>query len=435
MTRRIAEQIVIHATAIALCLSCVDAKSDSFGDIEDYIGEYQRMAAFDGVVLIAEGDEIIWQMAFGAASYELDQPMTTAARFRIASLSKQVTQAAIGRLVDAGKLTLQSRLADFLPDFPNARRITIRHLLEHTAGIAHTNRLDWMDMSVAMTLDEIITGLATEDLLFRPGIDSQYSNGGYALLAKVLEVASGTSYGDYVEKAFSLQGYPSLGDEAANESVPNMATRYAPGPVYGERVPAETYITANRIGGGSLYANAEDVFRFFRDSYGGGLLSAETSLSLFEKPADGDITITGRSPGALAQIYLDVENDLTVVTLSSNSAWPASLNDDVVSLYRGQTVKLLPATRARNTLPPHEMRTFAGKFRMQQFGWNVTIEADTSGLVFVQDKTRTAFVRTTDNNFHLPIYDWLCRFSAYNTEFECRQRSPDSEARFFFERI
>lgn len=434
MTRRIAEQILNPITAIALCLVCVVAKSDDFGNIEDYIAEYQRMAAFDGVVLIAEGDEIVWQMAFGAADYEQDQPMTTAARFRIASLSKQVTQAAIGRLVDDGKLTLESRLADFLPEFPNARKITIRHLLEHTAGIAHTNRLDWMDMSVAMTLDEIVAGLATEDLLFRPGIDSQYSNGGYALLAKVIEVASGTSYGDFVEKELSSKGYPSLGDEAANETIPNMATRYAPGPVYGERVRAQTYVTANRIGGGSLYANAEDVFRFFRDSYAGNLLSTETSLSIFEKPTDGDITITGRSPGALAQVYLDLENDLTVVTLSSNSAWPGTLNNDVVSLYRGETVELLPAARARATAPPHEMRTFAGKFRMQQFGWNVTIEADASGLVFVQDKTRTAFVRTTDENFHLPIYDWLCRFSAYNTEFECRQRSPDSEARFFFER-
>ena len=434
MKIRIAEQFFIHATATVLCLFWADAKPNSFGEIENYIAEYQRLAVFDGVVLIAEGDEIVWQMAFGSASYEREQAMNTAARFRIASLSKQVTQAAIGRLVDDGKLTLQSRLADFLPDFPNARRITIRHLLEHSAGIAHTNRLDWMDMSVAMTLDEIVAGLAREELLFKPGLESQYSNGGYALLAKVIEVASGTRYGDFVDKEFSLKGYPSLGDETANASIPDMATRYAPGPVYGERVAAEPYITANRIGGGSLYANAEDVFRFFRDSYAGNLLSAETSLNIFEKPADGDITITGRSPGALAQIYLDFENDLTVVTVSSNSGWPASLNSDVVSLYRGETVELLPATRARATPPPHELRTFAGNFRMQQFDWNVSIEADASGLVFVQDKTRTAFVRTTDENFHLPIYDWLCRFSAYNTEFECRQRSPDSDARFFFER-
>ena len=435
MTTGIAAKLLTRATAIALCLACVSAKTAGFREIQDYIASYQRMAAFDGVVLIAQGNEIVWQMAFGSADYENARPMSTVTRFRIASLSKQVTQAAIGRLADDGKLTLQSRLADFLPDFPNARRITVRHLLEHTAGIAHTNRLDWMDMSTAMTLDEIVAGLAGEDLQFTPGVDSQYSNGGYALLAKVIEVASGTSYGEFINREFASTGYPSIGDEAAHEAIPDMAKRYAPGPDYGHWVAAQTYITANRIGGGSLHATAEDIFRFFRDSYSGNLLSIDTSREIFEKPADGDITITGRSPGALAQIYLDFENDLTVVTLSSNSAWPGSLNDDVVALYRDEKVELLPARRAENALPPHELRTFAGNFRMQQFGWNVVIEPGSGDLIFIQGDLRTALVRTTDESFHLPIYDWLCRFSAYNTEFECRQRNIKSDARFFFERI
>lgn len=434
MSTSITRSALIRGAALALFLTCSGAQAQNLRQIEEYIGEYQRMAAFDGVVLIAEGDNITWQAAFGSADYERAQPMSTATRFRIASLSKQVTQAAIGRLVDQGKLTLQSRLADYLPDFPNARRITIRQLLDHTAGIAHTNRLEWMDMSTAMTLDEIVAGLAKEKLLFKPGIDSQYSNGGYALLARVIEAASDGSFHDFLEKEFAAGGYPSLGHENANETIPDMAKRYAPGPDYGQRVAAQTYITANRIGGGSLYGTAEDIFRFFRDSYTGRLLSTDTTREIFEKPADGDITITGRSPGALAQIYLDFENDLTVVTLSSNSAWPGSLNDDVVALYRGEKVELLPATRAKNTLPPRELQTFAGNFRMQQFGWDVVIEPGTTDLVFNQGGLSTALVRTTDGRFHLPIYDWLCRFSAYNTEFECRQRSTKSDARFFFER-
>ncbi|MGI9205623.1 MAG: serine hydrolase domain-containing protein [Woeseiaceae bacterium] len=431
----ITRKLLVHAAGALLCLSSLGAQADNYRNIENYLSEYQQMAAFDGVVLIAESGEVVWQKAFGFADYQDERPMGTASRFRIASLSKQVTQAAIGRLADDGKLTLRSRLADFLPDFPNARGITIRQLVEHTAGVAHTNRLDWMEMSNAMTLDEIVTGLASEALLFKPGLDTQYSNGGYALLAKVIEVASGMNYRDFIEQEFASAGYPSIGDEAAKETVPDMATRYAPGPEYGQRIAAQTYVTANRIGGGSLYANAEDIFRFFRDSFTGALLSTETTQNIFARPADGDITITGRSPGALAQIYLDFENDLIVVTLSSNSAWPGSLNDDIVSLYRGENVELLPAMRAENALAPHELNTFAGNFRMQQFGWDVVVEPHNADLIFKQGEISTAFVRTTDNLFHLPIYDWLCQFSAYNTEFECRQRSTKSDARFFFERI
>lgn len=418
-----------------MCIApATTARSDNFETIEAYVADYERMAAFDGVVLIAEGDNIVWHRAFGSADYSQSLPMTTDTRFRIASLSKQVTQAAIGRLVDEGKLTLQSRLSDFLPDFPNARTMTIKHLLDHTAGIAHTNRLDWMDMSVAMTLDEIIDGLSNEDLLFRPGIDSQYSNGGYALLAKVIEVVSGSSFGDFIEQTFAVGDYPSLGDEATHAIVPNMAQRYAPGAVYGERVEAEVYVTANRIGGGSLYTNAEDLFRFFHDSYNGSLLEAETTAAIFEKPEDGDIQITGRSPGTLAQIYMNFDDDLSVVTLSSNSAWPASLNSDIVSLYRGEVADLTPFTVSETAMPVDELQSFSGEFGMKRFGWTVSIEPLDGSLIFVQNRIRTAFAPTTDNEFHLPIYDWLCRYSAYNTEFECRQRDPDADIRFLFER-
>lgn len=424
----------LRLKATACLLLTGPAFADNFGAIEDYVADYQGMAAFDGVVLIAEGDEIVWFKTFGFADYDRALPMSTDTRFRIASLSKQVTQAAIGRLVDEGKLTLQSRLSDFLPDFPNARRITIRHLLEHTAGIAHTNRLAWMDMSVAMSLDEIVKELSNEELLFSPGIDKQYSNGGYALLAKVIEVASGASYGDFIKENFADNGYPSIGDEAAQEIVPYMAKRYAPGPVYGERVAAATYITANRIGGGSLYANAEDVFRFFRDCYAGELLSPDTSATIFDKPEDGDTLITGRSPGALAQIYMNFEDGLTVVTLSSNSAWPGSFNSDIVSLYRGGASDLTPFTLVDKQMHADDQQALSGTYEMKQFGWTVNIEPFAGSLIFIHDKTRTAFARTTDNAFHLPIYDWLCRYSAYNTEFVCRQRDPDANIRFLFER-
>jgi hypothetical protein len=59
---------------------------------------------------------------------------------------------------------------------------------------------------------------------------------------------------------------------------------------------------------------------------------------------------------------------------------------------------------------------------------------DDGQLVFVQDQVRTAFARTTDGEFHLPIYDWLCRYGDYGMDFECRQRDPDAEIRFRFTR-
>lgn len=426
-----------RAAVALLALVCIASRAEESGQrfsrIEAYVDDYVRLAAFDGIVLIAEGDEVIWQRGFGFADYTRMIPMTPETRFRIASLSKQFTEAAIGRLADEGRLRLDDRLDTFLPDFPAADRITLRQLVDHTAGIAHTNTLDWMDMCRGMTLDEIVAGLAGEDLQFEPGTDRRYSNGGYALLAKVIEVAGGTSYGDFLHKV--LPDYPSVGHEAAFAVVPMMAARYAPGPVYGVRVEAETYVTANRIGGGSLYADASDVWRFFRDSYRGELLSDESTAALFPKPADGDAQVTGRSPGALAQVYLDFDEDLAVVTLSSNSGWPGSFNSDIVALYRGEDAALTPFALRETPLKPAELRRYAGRFASARFGWEVEIAPADGTLVFVQGNVRTAFAPTAAREFHLPIYDWLCRYAADASALECRQRDPDAAIRFQFARL
>lgn len=402
--------------------------------IDAYVEDYREMAAFDGVVLIAEGDEIVYQCAYGLADYRFGTPITSGTRFRIASLSKQFTDAAIGRLIDAGRLKLDDPLAKHVPEFPNGERITVRHLVEHASGVPHTNELDWVDMKEPLTLTELVTGLAEEDLVFEPGTDQDYSNGGYALLAAVIEAASGQSFAGYLETEFARNGFPSVGHEDALEVVPEMAHRYAPGPVYGERIEAPVYLVANRIGGGSMYAAAGDVWRFFRAAFLGDFLSEKTREALFRLPSDGDGHVLGRSPGALAEIYMDFESGLAVVTLSSSSGWPGSFNADIVSLYRGEDANLTPFTLDPTPLSSADRERYTGAFESERFGWKVRIEPGESGLVFAQDDVRSAFAQTTDGSFHLPIYDWLCDYEADASAFTCRQRDPDNDFRFDFRR-
>lgn len=403
--------------------------------IDAYVGAYEDMAAFEGVVLIAEGDSVVYECAYGSADYGLDVPMAVDDRFRIASLSKQFTEAAVGRLVDAGTVSLDSALATYLPGYPNSERITIQQLIDHTSGVPHTNSLAWMDMHRGMSLDEIVTRLAREPLDFEPGTDESYSNGGYALLAAVVERVSGLTYAGFLNREFGTGGYPSVGHEAPRQVVPRMVHRYAPGPDYGERVEATTYVVANRIGGGSLYANARDVWRFFTDTYSGAVVSDSVTARLFRMPDDGDVLITGRSPGSLAQVYLD-EGGLAVVTLSSNSGWPGSFNPDIVALYRGdaEEAALVPFTLSEQPFEDQPAEAFTGEFVSDRFGWKVRIEEGDGGLVFVQGDLRTAFGRTESGSFHLPVYDWLCDYDADRTAFTCRQRDPDNDIRFSFRR-
>lgn len=408
---------------------------EAVAQIERYVEAYVEMAAFDGVVLIAEGDRVVYARAFGKADYRFGAPLHPDARFRIASLSKQVTAYLVGRMVDAGRADLDAPLTAVLPDFPHADRITLRQLIDHTSGVPHTNRLAWMDMSTPMTLGEIVAGLAAEPLSFEPGTDSEYSNGGYAVLAAVVEALYGQPFGEVVRAEVAAAGYPSIGHEEGFAVVPGMAYRYAPGPAYGARVEAAPYVNANRIGGGSLYAGVADVWRFFRATYRGALLSAATTEALYPRPSDGDVLITGRAPGALAQVYYDLADDLAVVTLSSNSGWPGSFNADVTALYRGEDAALTPFSLDPEPLTPAEVARVRGDFLAERFGWEVRIEAGASGAVFVQDALRTALGRTTTGAYHLPVYDWLCAFADDGSAFTCRQRDPDAEIRFIFERV
>ena len=201
--------------------------------------------------------------------------------------------------------------------------------------------------------------------------------------------------------------------------VPGLVSRYAPGPVYGERTEAQEYVSANRIGGGSLYANAEDVWRFFRSSYMGELLSEAVTAELFALPSDGDLLITGRAPGALAQACLDFNSGLSVVTLSSNSGWPGSFNPDIAALYGGEDVTLTPFAIDDEPVTPEFAALHTGEFVAERFGWEVAIETAETGFVFVQGEVRTAFARTRSGSFHLPIYDWLCDYGQDGKSFTC----------------
>ncbi|MEM7706428.1 MAG: serine hydrolase domain-containing protein [Pseudomonadota bacterium] len=404
--------------------------------VRTYVREYVDFGAFDGVVLLARGENIVFHEAFGFADYRHRLPMAVDARFRIASLSKQFTQAAIARLVAEETLALNSRISQFLPDFPRGKEITVLQLLDHTAGIPHTNRLAWMDMQEPLALEEIVSGLAAEPLDFEPGSQSRYSNGGYAIAAAVIEAASGRSYADYIQQEIAERGLPSVGHETAYETVTSMAHRYAPGATVGSRVEATPYLTANRVGGGSLYANAEDLFRFFRTTLRGTEMSDEIHSALFAMPEDGDIRITGRSPGALAQVYYDVNEDLTVVTLSSNSAWPGTFNRDITELFRGNPVKQLPVRLlAEKEVAEDELNAIAGAYEPERFSWDIRLERTERGIVYVQNESRVAFRKTEDGVYYLSIWDWLCTFENRYESFTCRQRDPTSQSAFVFHRV
>lgn len=148
-------------------------------------------------VAIVEKGQLVYSTSRGLASVELNVPLIAASRFRIGSLTKTVTAAAILKLQADGQLNLDDPLAKWLPNFLGSSGITIRELLNHTSGVS-----DAWDAPLAEVLSTeqrlALIGKAHAD--FPPGTDWRYSNSGYMVLGAVLEKVTGLSWSDAARK-------------------------------------------------------------------------------------------------------------------------------------------------------------------------------------------------------------------------------------------
>jgi CubicO group peptidase (beta-lactamase class C family) len=148
--------------------------------------------------------ELFYSKGFGTANLDTGAAVTPQTGFRIASITKQFTAAAILLLAEEGKLSIGDPLAKFLPDFPRASEITLRQMLSHTAGLSdYINGQDHNLLVTAQrqdyTADEIIRIIQNRTPLYRakPGATWLYSNSGFALLGIVVERVSGLAFPDF----------------------------------------------------------------------------------------------------------------------------------------------------------------------------------------------------------------------------------------------
>ena len=141
---------------------------------------------FMGSVLIARAGEVLLSQGYGMANLEHGVANSPQTKFRLGSVTKQFTAAAMLQLQEQGLLKVDRPISTYLPDYPQGGAITIHHLLTHTAGIPnYTSFPDYVQKQRStMTLDEIIAWFSDQPLEFTPGDRYSYSNSGYTLLTK-----------------------------------------------------------------------------------------------------------------------------------------------------------------------------------------------------------------------------------------------------------
>ena len=167
-------------------------------DVEKFVAPYLEMRDFSGAILISQNGMILFEKGFGLSDLETRAPNTAQTRFRIGSLNKQLTAAAVLLLEEKGKLSTDDAVSKFFPDFPNGAAITLRQLLTHRSGLPkYVPFSDRTREPSSAELLKIIGALAPEA---KPGERYNYSNAGFVLLALVVEKVSGESFPEFLTK-------------------------------------------------------------------------------------------------------------------------------------------------------------------------------------------------------------------------------------------
>ncbi len=244
-------------------------------------------------VLVLQNGEPVVRRAYGMADLENGVAATPATNYRLASVTKQFTAAAILLLAEDGRLALDDPLRRWLPSLPAAALpVTIRHLLTHTSGIVDYEDVIPPGTSVQLRDADVLRLLESQDTTyFAPGSTYRYSNSGYALLALIVERASGESFARFLrERIFEPLGMENtVAREEGISTVTHRAYGYSGRDGRWERT--DQSLTSAVLGDGGIYSSIDDLARWDAALYDDRLLRRE-SLALAFTPA----TATG-DPG------------------------------------------------------------------------------------------------------------------------------------------
>ena len=236
-----------------------------------------RLGAPGLSIAIVRDRELRWSAGYGLADLENDVPATPLTVYRLASVAKPITATAVLQLAERGKLDLDAPIQRYVPGFPEKPwPITARQLLAHQSGIRNWSREEFHNTRRFTSITESLEPFKDDGLLFEPGTRTQYTSLGFTLLGAAIEGAGGAPFMDQLRASvFQPAGMESARDDNVFAIVPHRARGYFR---HGDGTLANAPLTdtSNRLPGGGLVANAEDVARFASAWQRGLLLKPET---------------------------------------------------------------------------------------------------------------------------------------------------------------
>ncbi|UHQ24606.1 beta-lactamase family protein [Lysobacter sp. 5GHs7-4] len=351
--------LLLSPAAIAAPASAVPAASPT---LDAFVADYARQHDFSGTVLVTRDGRNAYAGSFGDANRVFGVPNTPQTRYKIASITKTFTAVLILQLRDEGRLDLERRIGDYLPDYAGegARRVSVHQLLNHSSGLANLDTVK--DAQTAIrdglpvyqlphTSDALLARYCAGRLSAEPGRAFDYNNCDYIVLGKIVERVTGQDYEQALrERILRPLGLADTGLLRQDRIVERLADTYFARDGSGAMTPDLPAYPENWYAAGAMYSSAQDLARFAEALYGGRLLSAD-SLARMLRPGLDDygyglwsytmkfgertyrvVKRPGQIMGARSQLLRVIEPRISVVILGN--AGSADLDEFAAAIAR-----------------------------------------------------------------------------------------------------
>jgi CubicO group peptidase (beta-lactamase class C family) len=354
-------------------INCISTFAQTKNEkIDSLISAYSSADCFNGVILVSEKGKIIFKKAVGIADRELNVPMTTDMKFRIASLSKPFTALIILRLVDDGKIKLDGKITDYVPDYSGKKGdiITIHQLLTHTSGILQNldPEKEAIQERLYHSLRDLVKYAEESDVYFEPGTGYHYSNLAYNLLAYIAEKVTGETFdrllADFI---FEPLGMKNSSQSNASQIEKNLSKGYEYKLLRGYE-NASYFDPSYAVGAGGLISNVDDLCKFDMALCNRQLISKDLYNKMFSPTKQGSygygwdlskkiitnpsdtiniISHTGSINGFGSYIARIESDSILVIVLKNNrtdnyicSAFAPVIGQEIISILYNEAVQI-----------------------------------------------------------------------------------------------
>ena len=413
----------IKIIIITLLCNCNLAICQKTKKLDSLFVELHKQKSFNGNVLIAENGKIIYKNSFGLANEQTKEKLNENSIFELASVSKQFTAMAIVILKEKGKINYKDKITTFLPELSNYKNISIKNLLNHTSGLPDymilldsllIEKKKWKHKTKIATNKSIIEIFAKHKpkVNFEPNEKWEYSNTGYALLASIIEKASGKSYSEFLKTEIfiplKMENTLVYRRRFEQKKIKNYAFGYVSDSLKNNVLPDEVkvdnldryvYSMDGIVGDGTVNSTIIDLLKWDRALYSNEIISEKSKNEVFNESILNDKTKTdygfgwelksngifgritnhgGGWPGYRTYIERHLTNDKTIIMLQNNDNeniyYPTKQIREI--LYNIAPTKII---NLKNT----EKQIFAGSYQTDKNDLrNLEIENDKLLIVF-----------------------------------------------------